>query len=142
MHIHSPGEIAVAVREARAAQRMSQALLAARIGASRQWVQRLEAGVPGVELGLTLRALSALGLVIDLQHLDTDRRSTSSTRANWLVQATGGKSTRARARKVAAPKRPASDRVEVRGWNDEPAPIEVKSATEMLESLSRRERED
>lgn len=85
MNIHSPKEIAGAVREARRTHRLSQAALATRIGASRQWVQRLEGGAPGVELGLTLRALLALGIRLDLQHEDGSATSDVVTgQPTWI----------------------------------------------------------
>lgn len=53
------------MRETRRRLRLSQHDLANRIDVSRQWIQRLEEGRPGIELGLTLRALTALGIVLD-----------------------------------------------------------------------------
>lgn len=65
MQINTPKEIGMLVRQRRADLRLSQAGLAALVGASRQWVQNLEAGKPGLELGLTMRALKALGIGLD-----------------------------------------------------------------------------
>ena len=67
MQVQSAKEVALLVREARRSAALSQQSLADLIGASRQWVQRLEAGVPGVEIGLALRALRALGLAVDIR---------------------------------------------------------------------------
>lgn len=66
MRIHTPGEVGLLVRDARRARAWSQVQLAEAIGATRQWVRMLESGKPRLELGLTLRALSALGLVLDV----------------------------------------------------------------------------
>lgn len=66
MRIHTPGEIGLLVRDARRARGWSQAQFAEAIGATRQWIGMLESGKPRLELGLTLRALSALGLVLDV----------------------------------------------------------------------------
>ena len=45
---------------------MTQAELARSIGASRSWVFQMERGNPGAEVGLVLKALQALGLMMDV----------------------------------------------------------------------------
>jgi DNA-binding XRE family transcriptional regulator len=45
---------------------MSQAELARSIDASRSWVFQMERGNAGAEIGLVLKALKALGLVLDV----------------------------------------------------------------------------
>lgn len=65
MRIRTPHEIGLLVRDRRKKIGITQAALAERVGASREWVRHLEAGKAGLELGLTLRALGSLGLVID-----------------------------------------------------------------------------
>ncbi len=70
MIIRTPREIALFVRERRRSLRMTQAQLAERIGASRAWVRLLESGKPRFELGLTLRAPTALGTIVDIQLRD------------------------------------------------------------------------
>lgn len=82
MQLQSPREIALLVRETRRRLRLSQHDLANRIGASRQWIQRLEEGRSGIELGLTLRALTALGIVLDA--------SEEATRAGRVALVRGG----------------------------------------------------
>ncbi len=54
------------VRDARLRNHLTQAQLAGRIGTSRQWVIALERGKATAELGMALRAVSALGLVADI----------------------------------------------------------------------------
>jgi DNA-binding XRE family transcriptional regulator len=54
------------VRDTRTRLGLTQAELAARIGASRYWVVAFEAGKPGAELGLVLKALRALGLRVEI----------------------------------------------------------------------------
>lgn len=71
MNVRTPADIALLARERRRQLRVSQHELARRIGASRQWVQNLEQGRPGLELGLTLRALGALGLSFDAREAAT-----------------------------------------------------------------------
>jgi transcriptional regulator with XRE-family HTH domain len=66
VRIHTPGEIGLLVKDARQARRWSQERLAEAIGATRQWVHMLESGKPRLELGLTLRALTALELALDV----------------------------------------------------------------------------
>ena len=67
MRVHTPAEVGLLVRDQRQSRGITQEELAERIGATRQWVRRLESGKPRLELGLTLRALTALGCSIDLQ---------------------------------------------------------------------------
>lgn len=67
MQSPSPKEIGAIVRQARAEAGITQAALAARIGASRFWVADLERGKPRAELGLTLKALRALGLAVAIE---------------------------------------------------------------------------
>lgn len=59
-------DLGATVRDARLRRGWTQAQLADRIGASRQWVIALEHGKPTAELGTALRAVAALGLVADL----------------------------------------------------------------------------
>jgi len=65
MLIRTAREVALLVKDTRRATGMTQAELAERVGASREWVRLLESGKPRLELGLTLRALSALGITLD-----------------------------------------------------------------------------
>lgn len=57
------------LRSARLRRSMTQAMLAERVGVSRQTVSKLEAGDPGTSLGTALRVLTALGLNQDLDQL-------------------------------------------------------------------------
>lgn len=65
MVIRTPRELGLFARERRRELKLTQIDLAERIGSSRQWVRLLESGKPRLELGLTLRALSALGIRLD-----------------------------------------------------------------------------
>ena len=67
MRIRTPREIGLLIRGRRKAVGLTQAQLAEHVGASREWVRQLESGKPGLELGLTLRALGALGIVLDVE---------------------------------------------------------------------------
>lgn len=70
MLIRTTREIGLLVRERRRALKVTQTELAERVGASREWVRLLESGKPRLELGLTLRALTALGITLDAQSAD------------------------------------------------------------------------
>ena len=72
MRIRTPREIGLLVRDRRKTTGITQAALAERVGASREWIRQLEAGKAGLELGLTLRALGSLGLVIDARDASLD----------------------------------------------------------------------
>ncbi len=66
MQVHSPNEVARLAKQQREALGWSQSVLAERIGATRQWVIAFERGKPRLELGLALRAMTTLGLVLDV----------------------------------------------------------------------------
>jgi y4mF family transcriptional regulator len=67
MFLRTTREIGLLVHERRREVGLTQAQLAEQVGASREWVRLLESGRPRLDLGLTLRALHALGLVLDAQ---------------------------------------------------------------------------
>ncbi|MDR1265342.1 MAG: helix-turn-helix transcriptional regulator [Propionibacteriaceae bacterium] len=60
--LDSPEAVAAAVRQGRAARRLSQADLAAEAGVGRRFVSDLENGHPRAELGKVLAVLRALGV--------------------------------------------------------------------------------
>jgi HTH-type transcriptional regulator/antitoxin HipB len=66
MRIRTPREVGLLIRELRTRRQWSQGRLAEAIGVTRQWVAALEHGKPRAELGLTLRALNALGVTLDV----------------------------------------------------------------------------
>ena len=66
MSFRTPAQLGTAIRRQRKLLGLDQAALAARIGTSRQWVIGLEKGHARAELGLVLRAINALGLVIEV----------------------------------------------------------------------------
>jgi len=66
MHIETPRDIGLRMRDQRLRLRISQAELARSIGASRSWVIQIERGNAGAEIGLVLRALQALRLTMDV----------------------------------------------------------------------------
>ena len=64
MRVRTPLDIGLTIRERRRALGLDQAELARRVGVSRQWIVAMEKGKPRAELGLVLRALSALGIAL------------------------------------------------------------------------------
>lgn len=57
------------LRSARLRRSLSQAMLAERVGVSRQTLSKLESGDPSISLATTLRVLTSLGLNQDLDQL-------------------------------------------------------------------------
>ena len=76
--------IGALVRDTRTAAGLTQTELANRIGASRFWVADFEKGKPSAELGLALKALRALGLVVQIEATSAapDTTPPSTHRAN------------------------------------------------------------
>ncbi len=66
MLIRSVGEMRAQVKAARLAAGWTQAQLAARIGATRQFVSGFEGGTSGADLSMILRLLDSLGLALDV----------------------------------------------------------------------------
>lgn len=79
----SPHDIGALARQARAHAGLTQEALATMIGASRFWVAEFERGKARAELGLTLKALRALGLTLRIERTDGTRTpsATASPRA-------------------------------------------------------------
>ena len=69
MFVRRTREIGLLVRDRRRGIGLTQAQLAEQVGASREWIRLLESGRPRLDLGLTLRALGAVGIVLDAQAL-------------------------------------------------------------------------
>jgi len=137
VRVHTVDEIAALVQQTRKQSGISQQALADRIGASRQWVQRLEAGVPGIELGLTLRTLTALGIQLDLRAsasaaLDGESKhrspGTTDARANAPVGWEASKSS--------------SSANTVSGWtrSASPNPVDVPDINAILQNKSKARR--
>ena len=74
--------LGAAIRARRLELGWSQAKLAQELGMQRQWVIRLEAGSEGAEVGTVLRALSALGLSIEVGNEPRDPNARSAPAAN------------------------------------------------------------
>jgi y4mF family transcriptional regulator len=62
--LRTPADFGALIRDRRSKLRLSQADLARKVGAGRQWIVELEKGKPGAPLALVLRTLDALGIVL------------------------------------------------------------------------------
>jgi transcriptional regulator with XRE-family HTH domain len=74
--------LGAAIRTRRLELGWSQAKLAITLGVQRQWVIRLEAGSEGAEVGTVLRALSALGLSVEVGNEAQDVNARSAPASN------------------------------------------------------------
>ena len=73
----TPEQLGAAIRLKRKEKGLSQSALASLLGAERKWVVKLESGNYGAEIGLILKALSALDLRAYLE--DTTKPRTRGT---------------------------------------------------------------
>ena len=62
--LRTPADIGALLRARRRELNIDQATLAENIGVSRLWVSQIERGKPGANLGLVMRALSAVGIAL------------------------------------------------------------------------------
>lgn len=65
MRIRTPTDLGAIIRDSRIKLGLDQKSLADRIGVSREWIVEIEKGKPRAHIGLVLRALNALGIVLD-----------------------------------------------------------------------------
>jgi y4mF family transcriptional regulator len=77
MRAKTPVDVGLILRERRRALGLDQAALAERIGVSRQWLVEVEGGKARAEMGLVLRAFTALGLTLDVQGPDSRSQTTA-----------------------------------------------------------------
>jgi HTH-type transcriptional regulator/antitoxin HipB len=66
MHIRTPLDLGLVIRQQRRRLGLNQTELAARVGVGRQWIVAIEHGKASAELGLMLRTLAALGLTLSV----------------------------------------------------------------------------
>jgi HTH-type transcriptional regulator/antitoxin HipB len=83
MHLRTPLDLGVAIRDRRRRLHLGQDELAARVGVSRKWIVDVEKGKPRAQIGLVLRTLNALGLHVSLD----DNGASESTGGNLDVPA-------------------------------------------------------
>lgn len=74
--------LGTAVKARRLELGLSQAKLADQLGVQRQWVLRLEAGSEGAEIGKVLKALTALGLAIEVGKESVERSNKAAPTAD------------------------------------------------------------
>ena len=72
MRIENMSDVAKIVRQRRRSLNYTQTQLAQKIGASREWVIRLEKGYSGLEVGLVLATLHALNIKLTLSLEETN----------------------------------------------------------------------
>lgn len=65
MHIRNATELGALIRDRRTELGWTQTDLARHCGVARSWVAAVEAGKPGAEIALVLRALSSMGMDLD-----------------------------------------------------------------------------
>ena len=85
MLIRTPADLGAIIRDRRKQLKLDQAVLASRIGVSRQWVIQIEHGRPRAELGLVLRALDALGIQLDATAGEPHRRRAGAVDIDAIV---------------------------------------------------------
>lgn len=64
--VRTPADIGALIRDRRKALGLDQAALAAKVGVSRLWINQVEGGKSGANLGLVLRTLAALGVTLSV----------------------------------------------------------------------------
>jgi len=77
----NPHDVGLLIRDQRLKLGLDQRELAERVGVSRQWVVEIEKGKPRAEMGLVLRALTALGLQLDIRTVDVKGPAASASRS-------------------------------------------------------------
>ena len=69
MQLRTPRDVGLALRDQRRKLKLDQDQLAKQIGVSRKWLIDVEKGKAGAELGLVLRAFTALRLGLTLNDM-------------------------------------------------------------------------
>jgi len=82
MNIHTALDLGLTIRDRRRRLALTQAQLAAVAGVGRQWLNALEHGKAGAELGLVLRTLVGLGLSLSINE---DSRPGPATTGNGVM---------------------------------------------------------
>ncbi|CAM5772630.1 MULTISPECIES: helix-turn-helix domain-containing protein [Hyphomicrobiales] len=75
MHIRTPLDLGLIIRDRRRRLGLSQGELASKAGVGRQWLVAIEQGKARAEIGLVLRTLSTLGLTLSVDEEASNRRA-------------------------------------------------------------------
>ena len=78
MHIRTPLDLGLVIRQQRRHLGLNQTELASRVGVGRQWIVAIEHGKARAELGLVLRTLAALDLTLAVDGGGATKRKDSS----------------------------------------------------------------
>lgn len=92
------------LRAARLRRKMSQPMLAERVGVSVPTIGKLEAGNPSSSLATVLRVLAVLGMAADIDLLAADDRVGRSLQDNQLTRAPPGDLSRPKRAPTASPR--------------------------------------
>lgn len=75
MHVRTPLDLGLIIRDRRRKLGLSQSELAEKAGVGRQWLVAVEHGKARAEIGLVLRTLAALGLTLSVDGDGRDRKA-------------------------------------------------------------------
>jgi HTH-type transcriptional regulator / antitoxin HipB len=85
MRIRTPTDLGAIIRDSRLKLGLAQKSLADRIGVGREWIVEVEKGKPRAQIGLVLRAINALGIVLDARPETTLPKERSARAADTSV---------------------------------------------------------
>lgn len=75
MHVRTPLDLGLILRDRRRKLGLSQGELAEKAGVGRQWLVAVEHGKARAEIGMVLRTLATLGLTLSVNGEASDRRA-------------------------------------------------------------------
>ena len=75
MHVRTPLDLGLILRDSRRKLGLSQGELATRAGVGRQWLVAIEHGKARAEIGMVLRTLATLGLTLSVDGEASDHRA-------------------------------------------------------------------
>jgi HTH-type transcriptional regulator / antitoxin HipB len=87
MRIKTSRDLGLLIRDQRRAMGIRQEDLAKKIGVSRSWLIGVEQGKPRAEIGLVLRAATALGLTMDVKGVARDTERPPASNIDAIVHA-------------------------------------------------------
>jgi len=88
MIVRSAAELGHLVRDYRSRKRLTQAQLAALVGASRKWIVDLEGGKRTADLSLVLRTLNVIGVDLHARDRASGRIKTTAIELDEIIDRT------------------------------------------------------